>query len=113
MGANSPENTQFLNNIITAEGHADFDFGTMRRTMFDSNAFWGAFTDRPADVHAVTTNPRLVFHPGGVVSPSGARLMPNSPCIGAGTPIPANGGRDFWGKSVPATGRPNIGACQQ
>jgi hypothetical protein len=41
------------------------------------------------------------------------RLMPNSPCIGAGLPIDDNGGRDFWGAPVPANAKPSIGVCEK
>ncbi|MFB3881662.1 MAG: right-handed parallel beta-helix repeat-containing protein [Armatimonadota bacterium] len=40
------------------------------------------------------------------------RLLPGSPCLDAGLTIGDNGGRDFWGSPLPATGRPSIGACQ-
>jgi hypothetical protein len=41
------------------------------------------------------------------------RLEKDSPCIGAGMPIGNNGGRDFWGNSVPEGEKPTIGAQQR
>jgi hypothetical protein len=58
----------------------------------------------------------LLVSPGsggdGLDSVSGYQLRAGSPCIGAGVPIPNNGGRDFWGNRVPDAGAPDIGAHQ-
>ena len=40
----------------------------------------------------------------GLESLTGYRLLPDSPCIDSGTPIAANGGRDFWGHALYAGG---------
>ena len=40
----------------------------------------------------------------------GYKLQMGSPAIGAGKNIPNNGGRDYWGNTVNATGITNIGA---
>ncbi len=41
------------------------------------------------------------------------RLRAGSPCLGAGIPLPEDGGRDFWGDAPPEGAKPNIGASQQ
>lgn len=40
------------------------------------------------------------------------RLQPDSPCLGAGTVIPDNGGRDFWGNPVSNDHSPSLGAYE-
>jgi hypothetical protein len=40
------------------------------------------------------------------------RLESDPPCIDAGISIDNNGGRDFWGNSVPAKASPSVGACE-
>jgi hypothetical protein len=40
------------------------------------------------------------------------RIRPDSPCLEAGVPIVDNGGRDFWGRTLPEGSRPTLGACQ-
>ncbi len=40
------------------------------------------------------------------------KLMPDSPCVGAGLVIKDNGGRDFWGTKLPE-GKPTIGAFEK
>jgi hypothetical protein len=40
------------------------------------------------------------------------RLLSKSPCLGAGVRLRSHGGRDLWGKPIPA-GRPDIGAHQR
>jgi hypothetical protein len=37
------------------------------------------------------------------------RLLPGSPCLGAGAAVPDPGGRDFFGTALPAGRRPSIG----
>ena len=87
------DDTRFLNNRFYANGQAKFDLGGMTNVTFDHNAFWGDFPNRPADPHAYIPRPGL-FRPG------------------AGTFVPNNGGRDFWGRPVPTAAPPSIGASQ-
>ena len=87
------DDTRFLNNRFYAKGQAKFDLGGMTHVTFDHNAFWGDFPNRPADPHAYV--PR-----------------PGSPSPGVGALVPNNGGRDFWGRPVPAAAPPSIGASQ-
>jgi hypothetical protein len=43
---------------------------------------------------------------------SGYRLKENSPCLGAGTTINENGGKDFWGNPI-HKGLPDVSAFEQ
>ena len=49
--------------------------------------------------------------PFGLVTLRGYMLLPTSPCIDAGTPIPDDGGRDFWGHSLEDE-QPDIGVYE-
>lgn len=106
------DNTRFTNNIFFVAGKADFAFAGMTNTLFTHNAFWGVLPNRPADSHAILTDPQFKA-PGsakpGLGSLAGYQLRPGSPCIGAGAPVKDNGGRDFWGRVTPP-GAVNVGA---
>jgi hypothetical protein len=108
------QNTRFLNNIFYVAGRARYDFGASRENHFESNVFFGNHVSPPADAAAIRSDPML-DRPGsgadGLGSLGGYKLRPDSPCIAAGVPVPENGGRDFWGTPVAATGKPDIGAC--
>ncbi len=114
-GGDWSENTRFFNNIFLVEGKATFDLGGMRKTIFGNNAFHGTIVNRPEDAHSVSADPGLTA-PGtggaGLETLKGYQLHPGSPCIAAGQFVENNGGRDFWGKRLPQTGAPDIGACQ-
>ena len=109
------ENTRFSNNIFYAKGAVRYDFGESTGNVFTNNVFFGNHVGRPEDPRAITSDPLLVS-PGsgsdGLDSVSGYKLRAGSPCIGAGVPIPNDGGRDFWGNRVPDAGAPDIGAHQ-
>ncbi|MEV4438282.1 right-handed parallel beta-helix repeat-containing protein [Streptomyces sp. NPDC049577] len=76
---------------------------------FDHNLYFH-ITDRPsADAHALTADPRFTA-PG--TGSQGYRLKPGSPALGAGVPIPDNGGHDYYGHTVPAGTAPAVGAAQ-
>ena len=109
-GGDWTENTRFTNNIFYAEGAAKFDFGGMRKTIFERNVFYGALENRPADPAALRGNPR--FAHANESGPDSLRLLPDSPCLHAGKIVPHNGGRDFRQKPVPASTAPTIGAMQ-
>jgi hypothetical protein len=108
------DDTQFIDNIFYVAGKADFSFGGMTNTVFDHNAFFGTIAGRPAGTNAVLADPKLAA-PGtdgsGIATAGAYRLLPGSPCIRAGAPIANNGGKDFWGRPIPA-GPPSIGADQ-
>ena len=109
------KDTRFSNNVFIAKGTVRYDFGESTGNVFTNNVFFGNHVDRPGDPKAITVDPMLV-DPGsggaGLGSLVGYKLRAGSPCIGAGMPIPDNGGRDFWGDPVPAAGAPDIGADQ-
>lgn len=52
---------------------------------------------------------RLPRDPKALPSTAFFRLAPGSPCAGAGTPVPDNGGRDFFGGKLTPGRRPSIG----
>ena len=64
--------------------------------VFDHNAFWGQFKSRPADVHAVISNPKLIA-PGSLRS-QGYVPGPGSPCLNAGVPVFDKHVHDFRGQ---------------
>jgi hypothetical protein len=123
-----PDNTRFYNNIFYAEGTVRYSYTTARNpdgtykdelgfgkstnNIFLNNVFYGNHINPPKDPNAITTDPMLI-KPGigtnGFASLEGYKLQDSSPCIAAGTPIPEDGGRDFWGNELPAAGRPDIG----
>jgi hypothetical protein len=115
-GGDWSENTRFWNNIFACEGQARFDFGGMRATVFNYNVFRGDLQDTPADPHVVTVDPKLIA-PGtggnGFTTLAGYRLNADSPCLRAGIRIENNGGRDFWGNTIPSAVAPDIGAEQR
>ncbi len=110
-----PRNTTFENNIFVAKGLMTFALGGMVKTLFSHNCFWGHFQNRPADAHAILTNPKLAAPAAGKHRQDASkddRLLPGSPCVGAGKAIVNNGGRDFFGNPVPAGVAPNVGPWQ-
>jgi len=113
-GGSFADNTRFANNIFYVDGKAGFNFGGMTKTMFENNAFYGGISDRPADAHALLTDPKLA-KPGtngnGRDAAESYRLQPGSPCIGAGQVISEELTTDFWGKRISKTKR-SIGADQ-
>jgi hypothetical protein len=110
-----PHGIRFYNNIFCISGEAQYAFGSIQDVGFDHNAFFGNHVNRPADEHAVSTDPQLAA-PGsgkdGLDALAGYQLQATSPCRGAGRIIPANGGRDFQGKPVPDQAPPDVGAFQ-
>jgi hypothetical protein len=109
------KDTHFSNNIFYAKGTVRYDFGESTGNVFANNVFYGNHVGRPEDPKAITADPKLV-DPGsgdnGFGSLDGYKLRADSPCIGAGLPIPTNGGRDFWGNRVPKATARDIGSHQ-
>ncbi|MFD0262063.1 right-handed parallel beta-helix repeat-containing protein [Kitasatospora indigofera] len=93
------------NNIFVAPSGS---FATGSGVVLDSNLYYGGIAAPAGDTHAVTTDPRLTGDPAG----PGLRLRSGSPALGSGAVIADNGGLDFFGHAVPATGSPNRGAYQ-
>ncbi|WP_194904324.1 ricin-type beta-trefoil lectin domain protein [Catenulispora rubra] len=100
------------NNIIVNQGSGgySFDSGTVA---FSNNILSGNQSGAPAG--QIVADPKLVS-PGsggtGIGTVAGYQIQPGSPAIGAGRVLPNNGGRDFWGHTVPAACAPDIGADQ-
>lgn len=98
----------FQNNVIyNFSPTAKYDFRTSGYTrVIDYNVFFGYHpSNEPADAHKLTSDPQFV-NPGaastGISSTDGYKLKPTSPCINSGFTVLANGGKDFWGNSVPS-----------
>ncbi|MDQ6419552.1 carbohydrate binding domain-containing protein [Paenibacillus sp. LHD-117] len=104
----------FRNNIWYLAGAGAWEgLSGIHSFQFDSNTIYGVHTaGEPADSNKSTANPMLAG-PGSGTSRSsvdGYKLLANSPALGTGTPISNNGGRDYWGNAVAASGSPNRGA---
>ncbi|WP_405753593.1 right-handed parallel beta-helix repeat-containing protein [Streptomyces sp. NBC_01411] len=100
----SPATTQheqhIRNNIFVSGGTGGYGFSNPTAGLaLDHNAFYGIDMSRP--------------NPGGITSDpllrDDFRLSEGSPAIGAGTAIPDNGGKDYFGNKL-KPGAPNIGA---
>jgi hypothetical protein len=90
--------------------------GRATKVVFQNNDFYGNFKDVPAAWMALRFDP-LLKQPGsgaeGFDSLGGYQLQDGSKAFGAGVPIPASGGRDFWGNQVPEGKSPAIGAYEK
>ncbi len=110
----SAVDTFFYNNLFIVDGRVTYDLGKSTNTVFESNAFVGNHVLLPPDLHAITNQPALI-KPGsgrdGFSSLSGYRLRDAAACI-PGRIMPDNGGRDFFGNSVPANQPPCVGAAE-
>jgi hypothetical protein len=136
--AGFPSNVRVFNNIVIADGGqtvlrvaAD---ATKQNNSLDFNdyfsptlfkAVWGdaTYSDLEAlrgatgqEGHGMIKDPRLKA-PGGATAgrlPMAAyRLLPDSPCLGAGKEYsPDYGTQDYWGKPLPDAKRMNIGPEQ-
>jgi hypothetical protein len=129
-GKDWADNTTVSNNIFYVDGQArngaamkrkPVDDGTFitqpgvggaTKITFQNNLFFGNFKDVPDGWQALRFDP-LLSKPGsgqGLDSLQGYQLREGSKGAGAGVPIEANGGRDFWGNPVPAGKKPAVGA---
>ena len=124
-------NAQIVNNIFYAAGTGRNAAGSKRQPVddgtfvtepgfggstgivFERNWLYGNFQDIPNEWKQMMTDPKMAG-PGsgqsGLDSLGGYKLLPDSPCIGAGLPLKNNGGRDFWGNPVTEGRNPSIGA---
>jgi len=88
-------------------------FGGAKGVTFENNVVYGRTADVPEEWKKLASDPLLVA-PGtakdGFNSVGGYRLREGSSCSGTGTPVPDNGGRDFWGNPVKPNQKPSIGA---
>jgi hypothetical protein len=109
-----PRDVRFLNNLLYVDGRVTYKWGPSTNLMFAHNVFFGRHAEVPADSFAITNRPPL-RHPGGG-GEGFASLQGYYPADAASFPrgqiIPDNGGRDFFGTPVPATGPPCIGAVE-
>ncbi|NUT91713.1 MAG: right-handed parallel beta-helix repeat-containing protein [Saccharothrix sp.] len=107
---NSVLDIAFRNNIVSKE-----DAGTLGWKLIapgfvlDHNAF------RNVEAHPNATGTTTAAH--GLIAPThhdprAYHLSTTSALHGAGTPITTNGGLDYFGNPVPATGSPDIGAYE-
>ncbi|MEV4615473.1 right-handed parallel beta-helix repeat-containing protein [Kitasatospora sp. NPDC049258] len=96
-------NKVMKNNIFVAPSGS---FATGSGVVLDSNVYYGGIAAPAGDAHAVTTDPKLTGDP----ATAGLRLRSGSPALGSGAVVANNGGQDFFGNPVSATGAPNRGA---
>jgi len=80
-------------------------FGGSTDIVFEKNVLFGNVADVPEGWRALVMDPQLRAPGTGV---DGYRLLPGSPLRGAGIIVNDNGGRDYWGHTIPQP--PSIGA---
>lgn len=108
----APKNINFKNNIFYLRGTGTtYSFSPGSTYSFNNNIFYNynttGTTPEPADVNKRTADPLLLSPANGV---NGFKLKSGSPALNTGINIVGNGGRDYWGNAVPASGVTNIGA---
>ena len=116
----TPINSLFENNIFFFEGQGSWGKNAEGvNTSFRNNVYFN-IPAHESDSRPITADP-LFVQPGmagtdidlkTMESLLGYRLMPVSPCIDAGFPIAASGGKDFFGTAV-TQGTADIGAVEQ
>jgi len=110
-----PENTYFANNIFYVDGSTKYDWGQSINHIFENNLYYGKHENAPQDANAVMGDPLFVSPrsvKAGFETLRGFMPKKGSPCIGTGTHIENNGGRDFWGNTITEQGPRNIGAYE-
>jgi autotransporter-associated beta strand protein len=96
----------FSNNLFVAAGRtAEFS-----RQLFMNNNFSGGVT-RPVTIDGNRTQDPLFVSPNTTGNLAGFILQSGSPVRNAGFVIVGNGGKDFWGTTLPGTA-PHRGASQ-
>jgi hypothetical protein len=121
--------TYIYNNIFYVEGKAQFGYGVIgnedgsyvtspgagksSNNVYDYNLYYGV---APADdKHALTADP-LLRNPGhggiGRQTLAGYALQIHSPAVNSGTDIESDGGKDFFGTTVPRCGSADRGASE-
>jgi hypothetical protein len=102
-----PASLSFFNNIVAATG-------TARAFTCEPNCrrnlFWRV---PPAGADYIEADPRFAdpARRGAADTPDGFKLLADSPALGAGAPLPAPAGTDFFGNPVDAAA-PNVGFFQ-
>ena len=111
---NGAKTYYFYNNIFyNLSPTATYQWFNGVRTL-DYNVFYGQHpAGEPSDPHKLISDPKLTA-PGsggtGWNAVDGYKLQADSPCIDSGKVIASNGGRDYWGDTVPSNGVPDRGA---
>jgi hypothetical protein len=106
--------TRFYNNLFYVDGRVRYDWGKSTNTVFEGNVFCGAHVGRPTDAFGTTNRPPLIQPGGGGAgfeSLKAYQAQPGSE-LPLGRIVPNNGGRDIFGKPVPAGTPPRVGAVQ-
>jgi hypothetical protein len=108
-------NTTYSNNIIYNVGNGTYSLGGSTNNVFNANLFYGNHpSSEPSDPKKLTSNP-LLQNPGSggtaINTLDGYQLDSGSPAIASGVFINNNGGRDFFGTTLPS-GAPDRGAAQ-
>jgi hypothetical protein len=108
-------NTTYSNNIVYNVGTGTYGLGASTNNVFDANLFFGNHpSSEPSDPNKLTSNP-LLQNPGsggtGISTLDGYQLDSGSPAINSGVVISNNGGRDFFGTTLPSSA-PDRGAAQ-
>jgi hypothetical protein len=102
---------EFKNNIFYAP---QLQFDDPGNIVYDNNLYYSG-VKAGNDANAIVNSPRL-YSPGtggdGMTTVNGYKLPDTSPAVNAGFIISDNGGLDFFGNSVTATGKPTVGAFQ-
>ncbi|NSW55040.1 MAG: right-handed parallel beta-helix repeat-containing protein [Armatimonadetes bacterium] len=110
----APDTLRFVNNIVHADGQMVHSPRGITGITCSNNAWFGNIRNRPEDPAAILSEPGLIA-PGtggeGFGTIGGYRLVPDSPCRGAGTAVPGDPGIDLFGNARPDGGGPWVGAC--
>jgi len=111
-----PQGARFTNNLfLVAEGgRASYRFGPSQGHVFENNLFLGNHEGLPAGITRSSTAIRFAgpLEPTpGLNSLAAFRPQPGTPWP-RGRVIEKNGGRDFFGRPVPAGRAPAIGAAE-
>lgn len=110
-GTNASLAVRFTNNIVARHGST----GTVGWTLSDPNFVIDHNVLYAVPVPSGATNTVTgapMFAGRAANDPIGYRVLAGSSALGSGVSIAGNGGRDYFGNSVPASGAVNIGAYQ-
>jgi autotransporter-associated beta strand protein len=102
----NPSYVLFTNNIFVAAGRSP----EFSRQLFMGNNFSGGVT-RPVTIDGNRTENPLFISPNTDGNLAGFLLQASSPARNSGSVIASNGGKDFWGATLP-TIAPHRGASQ-
>ena len=105
----APKNINFKNNIFHLRGtNTTYSFASGSTYSFNNNIFYTlGSSSEPSDPNKRTADPLLLGPVNGI---EGFKLKPGSPALSTGMNIASNGGRDYYGNAVAASGATNIGA---